>query len=158
MGLPYAEDVAYWKTSDTWTTDDWLEKTKKLITSRSGKILTEAFISDHGATAYMLEFTLVGDHFKIIWPVLPSRSGNEKAAKKQAVTFMFHDTKAKCVKADVYGARRAFLEYLLLPDGLTVVEHSSQELAELTPAMLRQPSPQLPDGNAVEGEYTEIEG
>ena len=99
----------------------------------------------------MIAFEISGDRFKIVWPVLKSRSGNEKAARRQAATFIYHDVKAKCLSATVLGARSAFFSYLLLPDGRTVSEASDSEVIRLLPSIVRL---ELGTGDeVVEGEY-----
>lgn len=86
----------------------------------------------------MLIFEIGGDHFKILWPVLPTKDGkNELAAKRQATTFIFHDVKAKCLAATVLGARSAFFQYLLLPDGRSTTEASIPELMKGLPKLLK---------------------
>lgn len=142
--LPYAEEVNYWQTSKS-SSDSWMEKTKQLILGLGGKILMEGFGSEpvSGRSAFMLAFEIKGDHFKIIWPVLPSKRKDDKAARIQAATMMYHDTKAKCLSAVVLGTRAAFFSYLMLPDGRTAVYASIPELASGIPAMFK--SPQLGD-------------
>lgn len=139
--LPNAEDMRYWKTGRT-SPDGWIEKTKKVVNELGGVVLGEAFGNEPltGRSAYMLQFRIGNDTFKVIWPVLPSRDGSEQAARIQAATMLYHDTKAKCVKAAVFGARVAFFEYLLLPDGRNVTEVGLPDLAESIP---RLPPPQV---------------
>ena len=162
MGLPFAEDVNYWQTSKS-SPDSWMEKTKRLILGLGGKVLMEGFGSEpmSGRSAFMLAFEIKGDHFKIVWPVLPSRGRNEGAARIQAATLIYHDTKAKCLSAVVLGARAAFFSYLMLPDGRTAVEASVPELAKGVPAMLRNKNydaaPQLEEGDVIDGAVRENE-
>ena len=147
----YAEELNYWQTS-TVSPDTWIDKAKKLIADFGGRILADAFGADgDGRSAFMIAFEISGDRFKIIWPVLKSRSGNEKAARRQAATFIYHDVKAKCLSATVLGARSAFFSYLLLPDGRTVSEASDSEVINLLPSIVRL---ELGTGDeVVEGEY-----
>ena len=85
----------------------------------------------------MLGFEIQGNKFKAIWPVLPTKSGgDEKAARIQAATMLYHDIKAKCIAATVKGPRTAFLEYLMLPGGQTASQLSDSELLDSVPAML----------------------
>ena len=135
--LPYAEDVNYWKTGRS-APDVWLDRAKREIEKAGGRALGEGFGSDAtiGRSAYMLAFELGGDRFKVVWPVLPSRSEDERAARVQAATMLYHDVKARCVSAKVRGARAAFFSYLLLPDGRTAVEASVPELADAVPEWL----------------------
>ena len=119
MSKVYAEEINYWQTSVSQP-DTWIDRAKKEIASIGGKIQVEMFgATADGRAAFMLGFTLGTDQFKIEWPVLPSRTGKDKAAKIQAATLLYHDVKHKVVMAKVKGARPAFLEYLMLPDGST---------------------------------------
>ncbi len=134
----YAEDVGhYWKTG-TSSPDTWIDKAKREITSVGGRIEQEAFVSDaDGRSAFMLGFTIGSDAFRAIWPVLPTRTkGNERAARIQAATMLYHDVKARCVSAKVLGARAAFFTYLMLPDGRTAAQASTPELGERFPKLL----------------------
>jgi hypothetical protein len=135
----YAEDVPYWKTSQS-SADAWLDKTKREITDINGKILAEAFgVDATGKSAFMLAFGIGADQFKLVWPVLPSKTGNSKAAKVQAATMLYHDVKAKVVTAKVMGIRAAFFNYLMLPNGQTASEASSQDFLSLVPQMMSIP-------------------
>ncbi|MBW7995385.1 MAG: hypothetical protein FVQ81_02195 [Candidatus Glassbacteria bacterium] len=96
-------------------------------------MVMEALANDiargHGK-CYLFVFELEGGSFRLMWPVLPVRSEkDELAAQRQACTMIFHDVKARCVTADVLGARSAFLGYLLLPGGKTASELTDPELA-----------------------------
>lgn len=153
--LPYGEDVNYWQTGSS-SPDTWMEKTKDQIKKLGGKILMEGFGSEPttGRSAYMLAFEIEGNNFKVVWPVLPSKKGNEIAARRQAATMLYHDTKAKYLGAVVLGVRAAFFSYLLLPDGRTAMEASLPELAEGIPALFA--ANQLEPGNDfVEGNFTD---
>ena len=135
----YAEDVKnYWKTSKV-SPDRWLEKAGELIESIDGAILGEAFGSDpvRGYAAYIFQFELDGQQFKIIWPVLPSRNGERLAARRQAATFIYHDVKARVMSAKVLGTRAAFFSYLLLSDGRTTTQASVEELMRGVPQLLQ---------------------
>lgn len=134
----YAEDINYWKTGRT-SPDGWIDKAKAQIEKLDGRILAEAFGSEPttGRSAYMLGFEVQGNRFKAIWPVLPTKSRkNEKAARIQAATMLYHDIKAKCIAATVKGARVAFFEYLMLPDGRIASEASEKELSDGIPSIL----------------------
>jgi hypothetical protein len=134
--LPYAEDVKhYWKTS-TSSPDSWLNKTAELIKKTGGKVLSEAFGTAMGRGAFMLTFEKNGEQFKIIWPVLPSKSKDEMAARRQAATLMFYDVKAKLMTASVLGTKNAFFQYYVLPDGRTAGEIAKPELMQAFPLML----------------------
>ena len=134
--LPDAEDVSYWQTSKSGP-DTWLERTAELIEQLGGTIYTHAFgKDDQGNSAYMLQFKIGEDAFKLVWPVLHSRTGKDMAAKRQAATLLYHDVKAKCLTARILGSRTAFFGYLLLPDGRTAAAASIPELMEDVPLAL----------------------
>ena len=133
----YAEDVNYWKTGQT-APDAWIDKAKAEIKAAGGKAGAEAFGRDeNGRAAYMLSFSFGGEQFRAVWPVLLTRTGkDERAARIQAATMLYHDIKAKCVSAKVHGARAAFFQYLALPDGRTAAQVAAPELVDLYPKML----------------------
>jgi len=137
----YAEDVGhYWRTSERHP-DTWLDMAKKEIAAAGGTVLGMAMGTDEqsGRTAYMLAFTFGQDRFKAVWPALPSRSGNERAARVQAATMLYYDVKARCLSAKVLGTRAAFFNYLLLPDGRTTAEVAVPELSDALPRLLAGP-------------------
>lgn len=136
MNLPYAEDVNYFKTGTT-APDSWIDKAKAEIRAAGGKVLGEAFGSQEGRAAFMLEFTFGADRFRAVWPVLPSKTKAERAAKIQAATMLYHDVKAKCVSAKVHGARAAFFQYAVLPDGRTAANVAAPDLLTLYPKLLK---------------------
>ena len=144
--MPFAEEVNYWKTSTT-STDTWLEKTSKMITSIGGKVLAEGFVNENvsGRSAFMITFELDENSFKLVWQVLKSKTNNPKAARVQAATALYHDVKAKCMRAVWAGARTAFMEWLVLPDGKTASELSNPEIADTFPKLFsgRQDYPRL---------------
>ena len=84
----------------------------------------------------MLGFEIESDRYKVIWPVLPSKSGNEQAARRQASTMLYHDIKAKCLTAKVMGSRSAFFSYLMLPDGRVAAQLATPEIADAFPPLL----------------------
>lgn len=133
----YAEDVNFWKSGKS-APDHWLDRTKTQIVALGGKVAAEGFGSgEDGRSAYMLAFRIKGDTFKIVWPVLPTRrSGEERAARIQAATMLYHYVKATCLYAIIVGARTAFFAHYMLPDGRTAAQVVPNELASLTPSML----------------------
>lgn len=149
--LPFGETVNYWQTSKL-SPDSWIDNTRDLIDGMGGRVLQEAYGSDDsGRSAYMLAFEIKGERYKVIWPVLPSRSGNKKAAQRQAATLLYHDVKARCLSSVVLGIKVAFFSYLLLPDGRTAAQASLPELAAGVPSLFA--SPQLrAGGEVVDGE------
>jgi len=130
----HAEDASYFKTS-TSAPDTWIERASRQIEDRGGKVHGHGFgTGQDGQAAFMLAFEIEGQFFKVIWPVLPAwASKNERAAKVQAATMLFHDIKAKCVSATVLGTRAAFFSYLVLPDGRTAAEVATPELTSAIP-------------------------
>lgn len=138
MELPYAEEINYWKTGRS-SPDTWIERTIKQIEKFGGKVLTEAFGSEPttGRSAFMIGFEINSDKFKVVWPVLPTKAGgNERAARIQAATMLYHDVKARCISATVLGSRKAFFSYLLLADGKTASETALSELSKGIPKLL----------------------
>ncbi len=136
MELPYAEDIGhYWQTSQS-SPDTWIEKTRKLIENVNGQIMAEAFGTMDDRAAFMLTFRIGGDEFKVVWPVLPSRTGKPGAAKRQAATLLYHDIKAKCMTASVLGTKAAFFSYMMLPDGRATNELATPELGRAFPLQL----------------------
>lgn len=135
--MTYAEDVNYWKTGNS-SADTWLENAKREIRAAGGKVAGEAFANESatGRASFLLAFELQGEQFKMLWPVLQSKTRNEKAAKIQAATALYHEVKAACVKAKFLGARAAFFAYLMLPNGQTVSEAGGPELVKALPQLL----------------------
>lgn len=132
--IPYAEDVShYWKTS-TSSPDSWLEKTKALIRGIDGKIVSEMIGMIQGKSGIMLEFYVADDSYRILWPILESKTGNELAAKRQAATFVYYDVKNAIVNSKVRGIRGAFHSYFLLPDGRIASQLSAPEIMEQLPS------------------------
>jgi len=130
MQLPFAEDVPYFKTGKS-TPDTWLDMVEKEILRRDGRVFMRAMGQDQelGVGCYLFVFELEGETFQVKWPVLPTRNANnEYAARRQAATMIYHDVKARCVSAEVLGARTAFFSYLLLPDKRTVADLAAPEL------------------------------
>ena len=135
--IVYAEDIGnYWRTSRT-SPDTRLEKAKREIGRAGGNVLRDAFGSEAGGrAAFMIEFELGGDLFKILWQVLPSRSGDDRAARIQAATALYHDVKARAVSAKWLGSRAAFFSYLELPDGRPAAQATAPELLAAVPGWM----------------------
>lgn len=137
MGLPYGEDIGhYWETSSS-SPDTWMDKSRKVIEDIGGIVLAEGFGSADGRSAYMFSFEIDADVFKVVWPVLPSRTGKLKSAKRQAATLLYHDIKAKAMTSSVLGSRVAFFSYMMLPDGRSATELANPELEQAFPKLLR---------------------
>lgn len=133
----YAEEVNYWMTSKT-SSDTWMDSAKKEIKGAGGKVLGEGFVSETatGKSSFLLAFELEGEQFKVLWPVLQSKTKNDRAARIQAATALYHEVKAACVKTKFLGARTAFFSYLMLPNGRTAAEVGSPDLVEMLPQLL----------------------
>lgn len=126
--LPIANDMPYWKTSQS-SIEHWIEKTEKLIVSVGGVIHTRIFGMNLGKEGILIAFNIEKDYFRIFWPVLePVYQKDKVAAQRQAVTMLFYDTKARINRIQIFGPRVAFSDYLLL-GGRTIAEtkgeHSS---------------------------------
>lgn len=136
MKPEYAEDIKhYWKTSSS-SPDSWMIKARRQIEKLGGKVLAEGHGSQLGQEAYMLGFEIEGERYKVVWPVLPSKSDDQIAARRQATTMLYHDIKAKTISAAVLGVKAAFFSYLLLPDGRATLELATPELTDAFPKML----------------------
>ncbi len=153
----YAEDLNYWQSGKS-DPDTWTDRTARLIANFGGKVLTTGYGSEPGTgrAAYMPEFVIGPDRFKVVWPVLKSRAGNDRAARIQAATMLHHDIKESLIKVKVFGPRVAFAAYLLLPDGRTVAQVTNLELAQALPALFAPQGQRLigAGDDVVEGEYT----
>lgn len=136
--LPYAEDINYFKTG-TSAPDTWLDKAMSEIQAAGGKATGRAFGEDMTSkrSAFMLQFTLDGEAFKLVWPVLPTRGSNARAAQIQAATMLYHDVKARCISAKVLGGKAAFFTYIQLPDGRNASEVSTPDLVNHLPSMFK---------------------
>ena len=155
----FGEDVNYWKTSRS-SPDVWVERAKRQIVKLGGEVAMEGFGSEplSGRSAYLLAFSVGGDSYKITWPVLASKTNDQRAARVQAATMLYHDVKAKCISAAVLGTRAAFFTYLMLPDGRVVSEASLPELAADIPAMLGGQAALGAGTNIVDGEFSRVSG
>lgn len=133
--LPYAEDINYWQSSQT-APDTWIDKAVKLIENFGGDVLGEGYGKSNGRAAYLITFDYEDEVYKVIFPVLPTKGTNERAARIQAATLLYHDVKAKLLLATIMGVRTAFFQYLMLPDGRTVTQLSNPEIADSFPKLL----------------------
>ena len=139
---PFGEDVNYWKTGSK-DPETIVDEAVKLIQDVKGKILARAYGMADGREGYMLQFQIGEDVFKVVWPVLPVRRENDqRAARRQAATFLRHDIKARCMTVKIFGARHAFFQFLMLPDGRTAGEAASPHLIEAFPQFNALPAPE----------------
>jgi len=126
-----AEGFPYWKTSKS-SADSWLEKCETEIKRAGGSVAASGFINSAiSGSAYMIEFDLDSNRFRLVERVLDSRSGDSKAAKVQAATTMYHDLKGRMISARRKGARTVFLAELVLPSGQTVGEMDQGAFADM---------------------------
>jgi len=138
MNLPYAEDIGhYWQTGKS-PPDEWMRKCRALIEAIGGKVLAEGFGAADGKAAFLFSFSFGSDTYRVVWPVLPSSTGNTLAARRQAATLLYHDIKAKAMTASVLGNKVAFFSYLSLPDGRTASSLAVPELSEAFPILLKE--------------------
>jgi len=135
---PYAEDLNYWKTSKQ-SPGHFLEKASEFLIANGAEVRTTAKGTNNGQAAYLIEFAVDGDRFRIVWPVLESSAGNVKAAERQAATMLYYDVKSRAIRLAIGGARTAYFEFLMLPDGRTMGELASNAI---TDAARLLPSPQ----------------
>jgi hypothetical protein len=117
----YADDISYWKTSKN-SADHWMAKTKKMIIEHGGIVISDLCGTINGRTAFMINFELENDHYRITFPCLPTRHGEELPAKIQAATLIYHEVKSRIMASLVLGNRSAFFQYLMLPSGRTASE------------------------------------
>lgn len=117
----YADDISYWKTSKS-SADHWMEKTKKMIVAHGGTVISDLCGTINGRSAFMINFELEDDHYRITFPCLPTRRGEELPAKIQAATLIYHEVKSRIMASLVLGNRSAFFQYILLPSGRTASE------------------------------------
>lgn len=140
----FAEDINYWRTSKS-SPDQWIDRAIAQIVKAGGTVLMRAFGDEiqTGRSAYLLGFELDSDRFKLTWPVLPTRGGDHKAARRQAATMLYHHVKGLCVSSAVLGGRTAFFAHLMLPDGRAVAEAHNDELSDLLPSLFQPGAPRL---------------
>lgn len=133
----FAENCNYWKTSKS-SPDAWVEKSISLIEQFGGEIISSGFGNEVAVqrSAYMIRFKVEDLIYKIIWPVLLSEKGDQMAARRQAATMLYHDIKAKCVSAQVLGARVSFFSWMELPNGQPAFTATNIELLDSVPQRL----------------------
>lgn len=125
-------NLSYWKTG-TSSPGTWMDKTEALIENHGGIVHGKGDgKAPDGRVVIMFSFELEGEQFQIVWPVLAVVNPKDRlAAKRQAATAVYHDVKAKCNHLVFKGARVAFLEYLLLPDGRRVADLFDDEILQI---------------------------
>lgn len=141
----HAEDLNYWKTSRSGA-DTWIDKAIKELESIGAEVLQYGMVNDvaGGRAAYMIQFSLEGNIYRVVDPIIASKSGSKAAERIQAATSLYHEIKARAVAFKRKGAMAAYGAYLLLPSGRTVSESTSAELVNALPSLLT-------GGDVVEG-------
>lgn len=147
----YAEDLPYWKTGEN--ADRNIQEAKNALANYGGKVTGEGYGMMDGEAAFFLQFEMHGETFRYVEPVMQSRTRDEKAAKIQAAASLKHAIKARVNEAVRHGARRAFMDSLLLPNGQMVYQQDNATLARLFSPLAN--TPQLPAPDIYEGEIVE---
>lgn len=130
--LPFAEDVAYWKTGRT-APDRKIDQVVAMIDSAGGCVHERGFMQKGQQSAFLVEFSLDGNLFRIVWPVLATKSGETDMypARIQAATHIYHHVKATLQAAQILGARMAFAPHLVLEDERTIAHHLATPAVDL---------------------------
>ncbi len=136
---PYAEDLPYWKTGQS-EADTWIDKAEALIVKWGGEVTERATARQFGTEAILLAFRFGDDTFRSVWPVLESRTGAKTDARRQAATMLHHDVKARGLRLKIWGARYAFFDSLVLPNGRRVAELSGTDLDAAMPPLITEGS------------------
>ncbi len=127
--LPYADDVAYWKTG-TSSPDTWIDKTIRVVKELGGVEISQFF--GHGENAGGVR-TAISHRRRIVSSCLASasnaRADDFASAQRQAATLLYHDCKAKAIAASVLGPRNAFIGSLITESGKTVSELATPLIA-----------------------------
>lgn len=135
MNLPFAEDMNFWKSGKSQP-DKWLNNAEDIIEKLGGKVTLTAKGKQDDRAAYCMDFVFGNEKFKAIWPVLPSKTGNNRASERQAATMLFHDVKSRSLRCAIFGPRIAFFDFILLENGKTASQVTNKELIEYTPQSL----------------------
>ena len=130
-----AEEANYWKSSKS--AEAAITAAKKEIAAVGGTVLGYAYAEDTGRAAHVLTFTIEGQRFRTVYPVLLTKAGEvTPAGKVQAAAALKHDVKAKCVAIKWRGLLGAFGADLVLDNGRTVAEAQAPELISSYPLMI----------------------
>ena len=148
MSQIFAHEVDYWKTGSKRSPAQWIELTIKQIRDHGGTNVFQAVGEQGKREAFLIQFTLGGEQYKIVWPVLPlpnymDSEANKRAARVQAATTLYHDVKSRCVAAARYGNAIGFFQFKMLPDGRTVQQIATHELLAGLPAIMAGQPPRL---------------
>ena len=130
MDLPYGDELPYWKTSNS-SAESWVSKTIAILAKFGAKEISEGFAASGAFSSYVILFRFGAEQFRIVWPVMKYRNPeDQKSARVQAATLMYHDCKSRAVTAKALGVRTAFIGQLLLADNKTVQESATPLIAE----------------------------
>ncbi len=139
--LPYADTVRCFKTGNA-EPGTWIEKTETMLRRLGATAVDHAALKVSGVYTFIFSFQVGNEVFRVAWPVLPVKDKrDEKAAIRQAATLLHHECEARCLAAVIQGVRAAFIGYLVLPDGHTVMEASNPELLIHTRSLRRLTGP-----------------
>lgn len=138
--MPYAEELNYWKTGKS-APDKIIDSVMAMIGRAGGQPIAQAYgmEEDSRRSAWMVEFAIDDQLYKVVWPVLPCKHPNPaniRAARIQAATMLSHDVKARLISARVLGSRKAFFSYLVLPTGQVASDLVSPGIIADIPTML----------------------
>lgn len=122
--LPYAEELNFWKTSKS-SADKWLNDAEDIIAKFGGTVTLRAKGRAGENQAYAFQFSHNNDRFKILYPVLPTKNGDVRSAERQCCQFIFYEVKNRSIQVKIFGFKSAYFEFLMLEDGQTVREHST---------------------------------
>ena len=127
--LPIADELNYWKSGKS-SPESWLDKVEKMITDVGGTVNTRLMGRLGDYEGIMFGFRIGTESYKITWPVLPPKNDKDwPAARRQAATMVYHDTKAKMVSYRIFGPKVVFSNWLVAPDGKTLAERVPSEIA-----------------------------
>lgn len=130
--LPFAEDSNYWKTGEAGP-DTIRRRIEAQVEKLGGTTRLFARGTDEeGRSAFLFEFAIEGDRYRVMWPVLPTRGRPDASAQeRQAMSFVYHEVKARALAAAILGTRASFAPYLLLGSGATVGQHLSHGIGDI---------------------------
>lgn len=132
MNLPFAEEMNYWKSGKSQP-DKWLDNAEDIIEKLGGEVSLRAKGKHEDRIAYCMNFSFGSDKFKAIWPVLPSKTDDNRSAERQAATMLFHDVKTRALRCSIFGHRVAFFDFMLLENGRLTIELTDNQLIEYVP-------------------------
>lgn len=139
--LPFAEEMPYWKSSKS-SVSTWQDRTEMEVARHGGAVVAIGKSRDPstGHTVFIVDFINAAQRFRAAWPVLESKWKNPseadlKAAEVQAITSLYHDIKARSLRVRLFGFRSAYIDFLLLPNGMTLSQASGDEMEHYLKAL-----------------------